>query len=393
MPGCDPGECVIADHTQMTATSPSPVVPEYGRGSVADVLTAVAANLGIPGCQDVLGLPAAGRYLVVLVDGLGWHQLQHAAEVAPFLASVGEARPPLTAGVPSTTATSLASLGTGLPPGRHGIVGYVSRVPGTEELLNALSWQSDPPPQEHQPQPTLFEHITDAGLAARTVSPRQFAGSGLTRATQRGADFIGYGEHIRDAERVELIMQAVTRSPRSLVYAYERDADHAGHGHGVGSRKWEQALSRIDRRCRMLADRLPGDATMIVTADHGMVNGDPGGRLVIEDDPELRAGIDAVGGEARFRHLYVDHDDPQLVARRWRDRLGDWAWVRTREEAIADGWFGPVDADVRQRYGHVLAALRDDRAIMTRTQPREMGLTGMHGSLTPAEMHVPLLIC
>lgn len=376
-----------------SATSPSLVAPEYGRGSIADLLTAVAAHLGLAGCQDVLGLPASGRYLVVLVDGLGWHQLQQAPEVAPFLASLSEARPPLTAGVPSTTATSLASLGTGLPPGRHGIVGYVSRVPGSEVLLNALSWKSDPHPHDFQPQPTLFEQIADAGLTARTVSPRQFAGSGLTRATQRGADFIGYGDHVRDAERVELIMQAVTRAPRSLVYAYERDADHAGHGHGVGSRKWEQALSRIDRRCRMLADRLPGDATMIITADHGMVNGDSRHRLVIEDEPKLMSGVDAVGGEARFRHLYVDHDDPQRVAGRWRDRLGDWAWVRTRDEAIGEGWFGPVDADVRERYGHVLVAMRDDRAIMTRTQPREMSLSGMHGSLTPAEMLVPLLIC
>jgi hypothetical protein len=51
-----------------------------------------------------------------------------------------------------------------------------------------------------------------------------------------------------------------------------------------------------------------------------------------------------------------------------------------------------VDDDLRERYGHVLVALRNDWAVMTRTLPRELMLVGMHGSLTAEEMLVPLLI-
>ena len=36
----------------------------------------------------MLGLPAADRYVVVLVDGLGWHLLRDAAVTAPYLASL-----------------------------------------------------------------------------------------------------------------------------------------------------------------------------------------------------------------------------------------------------------------------------------------------------------------
>ena len=50
---------------------------------------------------------------------------------------------PGTAGVPSTTAASLTSFGTGLTPGAHGLVGFTSRVPGTDKLLNALLWDKD----------------------------------------------------------------------------------------------------------------------------------------------------------------------------------------------------------------------------------------------------------
>ena len=58
--------------------------------------------------------------------------------------------------MPSTTATSLTSLGTGLPPGAHGLVGFTSRVPGTGKLLNALFWDTDVDPIEWQPHPTAF---------------------------------------------------------------------------------------------------------------------------------------------------------------------------------------------------------------------------------------------
>ena len=37
-------------------------------------------------------------------------------------------------------------------------------------------------------------------------------------------------------------------------------------------------------------------------------------------------------------------------------------------------------------------AARGTTALLSRTFPKEMGLVGMHGSLTPAEMRVPLLV-
>jgi hypothetical protein len=379
------------ESTSPESTTPAWTLPGYGQHSVADLLPGIAANFGVPGCRDVAGVPESRRYLLILVDGLGWHQLRQAGDAAPHLAGLQDAARSLTAPVPSTTATSLTSLGTGLPPGQHGIVGYLSRIPGTGQLLNALSWTADPEPRSYQPRPTLFERVADAGVAVCTVSPRRFAGSGLTAAAQRGAQFVGYRRQMTDRERVELITQAVTRSPRSLVYAYERAVDHTGHGHGVGSAQWVEALRQVDRRCQMLARWLPRDVCMLITADHGMLNVGSDHRIIVEDEPDLIAGVDVVGGEPRFRQLYIDSADPGPVARRWSDRLGELAWVRTREQAIAQGWFGPVDASVAERYGHVVVAMRSDWAIMTRTQPREMDVIGMHGSLSPAEMLVPLL--
>jgi hypothetical protein len=72
--------------------------------------------------------------------------------------------------------------------------------------------------------------------------------------------------------------------------------------------------------------------------------------------------------------------------------LGDRAWVLSRDEAIKEGWFGPVDAAMTDRIGDVVAAPAGSMAIVaTKAEPRESALFGMHGSLTSHEQLVPAL--
>ncbi|MET1004131.1 MAG: nucleotide pyrophosphatase/phosphodiesterase family protein, partial [Propionibacteriaceae bacterium] len=359
--------------------------------TLSDLTPGIGAHLRVPGYdQDPLRLPNAQRYVVVLIDGLGFHLVRRAIRDAPYLASLLGDASPITSGIPSTTVTSLASLGTGLAPGQHGMVGYTSRVPETGELLNALTWDSTLVPREYQPKTTFFERAGAAGVAVSSVAIERFKGSGLTEAALRGAEFIGFEHEQHEERRIDLIVAAAQRGERSLVYAYERELDHTGHALGCESAKWLSHLSRIDAMCERLRESLPDDVALLITGDHGMVDVPRSNQIIAEDHPDLMAGVSALAGEGRFRQLYVDRDQPASVACRWQDRLGDKAWVRTRDEAIDDGWFGPVDDDLRERYGHVLVAMRDRYAVMTRQFPRELELVGMHGSLTSAEMTVPL---
>jgi hypothetical protein len=377
-----------------TVTSlPAPVLPAYAVGSLAELMPSIGAHLGVPGgTADVLGLPAASRYVVVLVDGLGWNLVRRSSREVPYLAGLLAGGRSITSGVPSTTVTSLTSLGTGLPPGQHGMVGYTCRVPDTGEILNALTWESDLLARTFQPRETFFERAAAAGVRVSSVGLERFQGSGLTEAALRGADFMPFEHERAEERRIALVVAAAAKGDRSLVYAYERQLDHVGHGHGCNSEDWLRQLIRVDAMCERLRQALPDDVVLVITGDHGMVDVPASHQVVVEDDPHLMAGVTALAGEGRFRQLYVDHDDPHRVADRWRGVLGDRAWVRTRDEAVDEGWFGPVADHLRERYGHVLVALRGDWAVMTRQYPRELTLVGMHGSLTEAEMLVPLLV-
>jgi hypothetical protein len=150
-----------------------------------DVLPSALATLGVPGFDDLLGLRLDGvrRIAVLLIDGLGWHQIPTAAPFAPTLADLAARAPRMiTTGFPSTTPTSLVSLGTGVSPGTHGVLGFRVAIPGTDTVLTHTHWRHDPDPAVWQPVPTLFERAAAAGLTVAVANRPEFTHSGLTMA-------------------------------------------------------------------------------------------------------------------------------------------------------------------------------------------------------------------
>ncbi len=366
------------------------VVPAYGQSTLCDVLPAVAAHLGVPGMVDRLDLPASRRYVVLLVDGLGLSLVRAHLRDAPYFSELfGDVRE-ITAGVPTTTATSITSLGTGRPPGHHGIAGYTFREPASGVRMNALTWENGPDAVESfQPHDTVFESMAMHGVRCTSIVLPRFAGTGLTRAALRGAEFVGVGDG-DDEARIAAVAEAAASGDRSCVYVYERRLDHVGHGLGTASPAWRATLRLVDGFAERLRADLPDDVVLLITGDHGMVDVPAGTRIVLDEVPGLLKGVDLVAGEARFRQLYTGR--AQQVARRFAEFLGERAWVLTRDEAMAEGWFGATPATVACRFGDVLVAMRGTWALMSREFPQEFGLVGMHGSLTPDEAAVPLFV-
>ncbi|MEO6471192.1 MAG: nucleotide pyrophosphatase/phosphodiesterase family protein [Aeromicrobium sp.] len=372
--------------SRAAATSET-ILPAFGRRSLEMVFPSIGGALGISGFTNVLGFPEAPRYVVLLVDGLGFDLLRDCGDAAPFLSSllVDE---PMTVGVPSTTATSLTSLGTGLPAGQHGMMGYTSRVPGTNNRLNTLKWDQPIDPRVWQPHATVLHAIRAAGIDASVVNDQKFADSGLTLCSQRDVPFHGINSVW---ERLDSTVDAIEASPRSVVYAYESRLDHTGHAHGSRSTEWIEMLTTIDTDVRQLREDLPADTVLIVTADHGMIDLPARNRFDLDSHKILRKDVVLVAGEARFRHIHTREGAAEEVASRWRTKLGDRAIVRT-QEGIED-WFGPITPEVRPRIGDVLVASLGDFAVFSSVDfAIELKMTGFHGSVTTAEMQVPLLI-
>lgn len=375
-------------------SSPDFVSPAYHARSLGDVVPAAVHAMGLgalvgPAPSDLV-LPEASAYVVFLIDGLGANLLSRHAQDAPFLAELLAEQRPGTSGVPSTTATSLTSLGTGLTPGEHGLVGFTSRIPGTDDLIQALAWNDTVAPEVWQPHPTVFEQLGRAGVETSVINKPAFQTSGLTRVGYRGGAFVGAATVDQRIEQVR--QQATHRS--SLTYVYDSDLDGTGHKFGVGSWQWQQALAEVDEEAERMREELPPEVKLLVVADHGMVDCPPDRHIDIDADRSLRAGVRLLGGEARFRHLYTQPGATDDVLATWRDILGDRGTVLTRDDAFAAGWFGTPTHTVEPRIGEVVVAMHDNHALVSSVDfPGEMTMVGYHGSLTPDEMLIPILAC
>jgi hypothetical protein len=386
-----------------SASSALPPAPAYGRRSVAEVLGSAAASIGVDGFENRLGLPAAKRICVVLADGLGRGLLKQKSAHTPFLRGVlqqgqGEVPAWLDSAFPSTTAASLASLGTGLAPGQHGLVGYDVLDPSQDKVVNMLgNWDAGVDPQDWQPFPTIFERAAEH-VDVTTVSLPQFGDSPMTRAALRGGTFVsGITSHARTSAAAE----AMAGTDASLMYFYVNDLDKAGHRHGCQSPEWEHQLEELDATVKRLDSSLPAGTTVLLTADHGMLDVPEPQRIDYSADPALVAGVRHTAGEPRMLHLYLEDSSSrssagtgrQRLLDAWRGRFGEQIWAFTREEAIAAGLFGRIRPGVEQRIGDVMIAARDALAFYDtgRVRPSAMEVVGQHGSLTKAEREVPLL--
>ncbi|HKE66417.1 MAG TPA: alkaline phosphatase family protein [Micromonosporaceae bacterium] len=406
----------------MTVTDPGWVLPRYGAASLPDVLpsavtTLVGDRAAALGFVDHIGLAArldgVRRIGVVLVDGLGYHQLEAAAAastaasavaaavadrgsagygaIADILAGRLGALLPLTAGFPSTTPVSVVGLGTGTAPGAHGVIGFSVRVPGTDRVLNHIKWWDDPDPSTWQPVPTVFERAVAAGLAATVVTRPAFAGSGLTVAAYRGAAYRPAGTidevvtEVRDA-------LAYGDGP-TLVYGYHPDLDRAGHASGVASAEWRDAAADADILIGRLADDLPSDTAILVTADHGQLDVPEDRRFDLDTDRALRSGVDVVAGEPRVRYLHTAPGAAPDVIDTWRAILGDNAWIGSRDEVVDAGLYGDVTAAHLERIGDVVVICRDDYVVVQSVvAPSEASLVAYHGALSATEMMIPLIV-
>lgn len=361
-------------------------MPDSADLSLADVLPSAAASLGLPEFVDTCSLGRARSVTCLLVDGLGHLALE---EHRPGWMDEGRASR-ITSVLPTTTAVALTTVGTGLLPGTHGMVGASFVLPETDEVLAPLHWGSDPTPESVQVEPTVMEILVSRGVECASVGPPEYAHSGLTRAALRGPAYRG----VRDVAEYAPAVQESTRTGSAFIYAYWPELDRIGHTVGVGHPDWVAGLSRVGELVRSLHATLGPDDILVVTADHGMVECPPHRRFIWEDLPELHEGVRVVSGEPRCRLVYLDDDvDRDRIVRTWRERLEPDFAVWEGREFAASGLLGTAEEFAIDRLGDlVVVATADAMLSCPSIDPRISTLPGQHGAWTDEERFVPLVV-
>jgi hypothetical protein len=358
-----------------------PLIPDYRGACLSNVVPALLGAWEDPPAWLPAGAWGAPQVVLLAIDGLGWEQLEARRDRCPTLSAMpgGE----IATVAPSTTATALTSLALGMPPGEHGVIGYRINVRG--DVLNVLRWQTPAgdareliPPLHFQDRPAFL------GRCPPVVTRAEFAGTGFTSAHLGKTRLYGWRMPSTLVTEVGRLLRAGER----FIYAYYDGIDKVAHEYGLGDH-YDAELQAADRLVGDLIAVLPPGAVLVVTSDHGQVQV---GDAVVPLHADVMAHAQLLSGEGRCRWLHARRGEAADLEAAARDHHGAAAWVRTRDEVIAEQWFGPtVNAASASRFGDVLLAAIDDVAFEDPADTGPYRLQSRHGSLTGAEMRIPLL--
>lgn len=366
-----------------TAEIPAPIA-EFAASHATHPLHVALRH---PGVQK-LGLRG---FVLVVVDGLGVSNLKARAGHAPFLSRAD--RQVVHTVTPSTTSAALTTLLTGELPGSHGLVGYHIRHPRLGLRKTLSEWQGIVAEDAWQRATPMTGLAAASGIRTTAIGRPALAHGGLTESVLAGANYVP-AKTIED--RVAAARTILRQRDRDLMYIYFDELDGEGHHRGWEGSHWSQTLERIDRAIQDLSDSLPPDVGLVVTADHGMLDLPSDRQVVLEACsawPEVADEISEIGGEPRFRSLYVPHADQAAnVARALQESLGTTAWAVTREQVIAAGWFDGIDAEVAARLGEVIVIPRTHVTMVSAGDSADsLAMVGQHGGLSDEERRVPVL--
>ena len=359
------------------------------RFGLADITNSIFNSLSVPETIDSLALGRAeNREVLILIDGMGQDAIDKYGDQFPIFDELKQVKK-LYTNFPSTTATSLSTLGTGVLPGVHGMLGYTVRVPRSDNrLLNALKWDERVDPVMWQKVPTLFERAVSAGVSVTHVAAKRYEGSGFTQAALRGAKYVG----ANGADEMATAVSAALKPQPSFVYTYLNTLDSAGHSDGVGSDKWLTALQQVSEFITKVKQLAPAGTRIWVTSDHGMVNSTE--QIILGQDNKLLENVTLIGGEPRARHIYIKEGAASETIAQWQEFFGNKAKVLSKESAIKDGLFGPVvTEDSHDRLGDLIAIANNDLILVDPARVREeSSMVGHHGGVTDIEVEIPLLL-
>jgi hypothetical protein len=377
--------------TSSPAGTPTPLLPDYRGGCIANVVPSLISGQDPPGAEAGW-LPdlarRADQVVLLVLDGLGWEQLRDRAALAPTLSAAEGIGRAITSVAPTTTACALTSITTGRPPSDHGLLGY--RMFLDDQILNVLRWtlgsgtahdvRREVPARRLQP----FPSFAGAARTVPVVSKSEFGGTGFTAAHLGNSPLHGY----RVLSSLPLEVGRLLAEGEPLIYAYYDGIDKVAHGSGLGE-LYDAELAAVDRLVADTVAQLPPGAALLVTADHGQIDVGPRVELLGRD---VMASVAFLSGEGRFRWVHARPGAAADLEEALTERYRETAWVMSRDQVIDEGVFGgPLRDELIRRLGDVALLPHVPIAFMDPADTGESRLQSRHGSLTPGEVLVPLV--
>ncbi|WJW74976.1 alkaline phosphatase family protein [Thiohalobacter sp. IOR34] len=380
--------------------------PDYRGSSIVNLMSSIRVGLGLDAglypqleCLPGRELQDCRNLVLLVIDGLGFNHLRQAHPHSRLAAGL---RVALSSVFPSTTASAVTSLFTGVGPQQHAISGWFMWLRELGMVTSILPFRSragglDLAAAGFEPgrllgAPPLFDRLP---VDSAIITEAWIADSPFSRATAGRTPRIGYQQPAVLFER--LLQRLHGGRGRQFTYAYWSEFDAMAHREGVASRACAELLTEFDRLfAEFLAACAGSDTRVLVVADHGFIDSGPAHYLLLEDHPQLAECLALpLCGEPRAAYCYVRPGREAAFERYVADVLDSYCELRRAEDLIERGWFGLGEPhpQLARRVGDYVLLMKGRHVIKDYLSgEKPFFFTGVHSGLSEDEMRVPLIV-
>ncbi|MEN8258855.1 MAG: alkaline phosphatase family protein [Thermodesulfobacteriota bacterium] len=376
--------------------------PDYEQ-SIVNLMASIATAYGgeegaYPPLAALAGRMGADRPVVLLiVDGLGDIFLKDHAD--SFLWQHRQGR--LTSVFPPTTASAITSFFTGVAPQQHAITGwhtYFKELGAVATVLPFIPRYRGASFTEAGVRPDqILDHtslLADLSMPCHVVLPDNLVDSAYSKTLCGPASRHGYDSMAAMFNCVNSLLES---GSSAFVLAYLAEFDSLAHEHGIGSDEVEGYFQLLDDSCRtFLPSFVEHGSTVLVSADHGLIDTEPGHVIALEDHPQLAATLTLpLCGEPRCAYCYVHSDKRHDFERYVTGQLAFACQLHRSSELIDQGYLGMATPSPRltERVGEYVLLMKGNYIIKDRLiGEKRFHQVGVHGGLSAEELFVPLIM-
>jgi hypothetical protein len=381
--------------------------PSADTPNVVDLSNAIASLVGVPDTCDTPGSRQIGEIIgqpehlvFALCDGFGMHFFIESMDENDFVPQ--HVAMELRTVFPSSTPVVLTSLTTGEWPARHAITGWDMYLPELHDVATIIRFhrRSDEKaldklniePGQAYTLPSMFNRTR---IHALTLLPDYIANSAFSNYAKGNSEQVAYKEL---EHAVDFIINSIANADApTYTYLYTPLIDSNAHEFGVTHRNTLACVRKVNRNLERLASGLPGNARLVMTADHGLVD-TPYARIqtIEKSDQLLKHLKHEPYGDGRAMYFDIARESVPAFRDQFKRRFGDRFALISAEEMNDLKLLGPdpVSPLTMSRIGNLIAIPVGSDSIRHRFGVQKKGKTPVagHGGLSPDEMRIPLLV-
>ncbi len=374
---------------------------------------------GLP--KDVFGdLPQKyDKVVVFLVDAFGW-RLFEKYNYLPLLKKIIDKGvvSKLTSQFPSTTASHITCLYTGLPVCRSGVYEWFYFEPELDSIIAPIAFsftgKKEPEgllktginPQKIYPRSTFFRLLKREGVNSYYFNSIGHVNSTYSQIVSRGAKIVPF----RTLSEGLINLAHIVKHEKNKAFFsfYFEKIDSIGHRYDFDSpqvkAEVESFLNNLENYFFKNLQNGADNTLVIITADHGLAKIDPKKTIYLNKKfPQIKKYLKTnrqgqflvPAGSPRDMFLYVKNEYLDEAKKFLEKKLAGKAEVYKTEDLICQGFFGihkPSRAFLKRIGNLVILSYEGESVWWYEKGIFEVHHLSHHGGLTRNEMEIPLLL-